>query len=155
MIHANTKGNKKHDAKDGVVGNGEGQVKRHLLYLNQKKVNYQIETSALVKKLCKMYRRTSANSRPVCLGNVHKWCPTIFDPPPSLNVRFLPSNVWFFGNPESRISEPMYGTAQISLPGGIGLNSKYFLNESDPTLWPEFLNFVQKYEAFFHSFRHC
>ena len=33
-------------------------------------------------------------------GNVHKWCPLIFDPnPPSLppNVQLLPSNVRFFG----------------------------------------------------------
>ena len=29
--------------------------------------------------------------------NVHKWCPTIFDPPSPPNLRFLPSNVRFFG----------------------------------------------------------
>ena len=30
------------------------------------------------------------------LGIIHKWCPTIFDPN-SPNVRFLPSNIRFFG----------------------------------------------------------
>ena len=38
MIQTNAKRNKQHYAKDGVVGDGEGQVERHLVCLTYKKI---------------------------------------------------------------------------------------------------------------------